>query len=138
LANIALIDLNKELGKYIEEFVDTYEKELTVTLDNTMGMIARDFGDKLYWPTPISKGDGGKYGHLRDNITISGKHKDGKKSFLVHFGKKGWLSTLMEYGWHARNGKLVKREPFIRPTFEKNKELYVRWIKEEVQRQMGG
>lgn len=137
---IAIIDLDRELGDYIASLVDSYEKELIVNLNEVIEDIALDFKDKLYWPTPVSKTDGGKHGHLRDNIAISGKVDDsGHISRTVHFGKKGWLATLLEYGWTSKYGKLVHQDkPFIRPTFEKHKEEYFKWIKKTVEEQMGG
>jgi len=140
MAKIAIIDFDKELGPYIASLVDTYEKEMIVNLNDVIENIATDFKDKLQAVTPVSKGDGGKYGHLRDNIKIGQKKKDnGSIARTVHFGKKSWLATLLEYGWTAKNGKLVhENKPFVRPVFERNQEMYFQMIKKAVEDQTGG
>ena len=136
---LPLSEINEEFENMVAEIIDTYEKELTVKLDDVMKEVAHEFKDDLYPNVPVSDGDGGKYGHLRDNLTVSNRKKKDSRVYEVHFGKKGWLSTLLEYGWRKRNSnEKVERTPFVRPVFEKNKAKYLKKIVDEANRQLGG
>lgn len=131
---LTIPEVERELENVLAEMIDSYQKELEINVEKELQECAEDFKNELYPKTPTSKK--GK-DHLRDNLTVTKKKTKNEKSFIVHFGQKGWLSTLQEYGWTTVNGRIIKRPAFIRPTFEKNKERYFNKIKEAVKRQAG-
>ena len=132
-----LSQIENEIEDFIASQINSYAKELEVKIDKELEEVANDFVEKLKPVTPVDyDSDGGKYGHLRDNLNVKKKKSKGHTSFVVNYGKKGWLSTLLEYGWTAVNGRLIKRKAFIRPTFEKNKERYFKKIKQAVEKQV--
>lgn len=121
--SIPLSTINKELKKLVAEAINNYQKELEIDLTDTLDGISADFERNLRDVTPVSKGDGGAEGHLRDNITRDKKTEKGRTYFEVNFGKKSWLSGLLEFGVRYSKKGLVKY-PFVRPLWARKKEEY--------------
>jgi HK97 gp10 family phage protein len=136
---IPLSQISNQFADIVGGMIDSYVKELETNLEPIIEEVAKDFAKDLAEGTPVSNTDGGKYGHLKDNIKVSRIRKDRQTvGFRVHFGNKGWLSTLREYGWTTVNGRLVSPKPFIRPIFDQNKERYSKKIRDSIDRQVGG
>lgn len=126
----------EKFEEMIAGFLDDYEKELSVNIEQAVKEAANMFANDLRPKVPVSDGDGGSQGHLRDNLKVTKKIVNGRPVYIAHFGKKGWLSVLLEYGWTKRNGKKMERKPFIRPTYDQNEQKYYNHIKEAVERQL--
>lgn len=134
MKEMPLLVVAKELENYIADLFDSYEKETTINIEKTVEKVANDFANELKTVTPVSDTSGGKYGHIKNNINVKTETKNGKKRYVVNFGKKAYLSTLLEFGWTTKNGISVRRQAFIRPLFDRNKDRYFKQIKEAVER----
>lgn len=134
-----LSDISDHFQDMVANEIDSYVKELNTSIDNVVHEVAVEFSKDLKIATPVSTTPTGNQGHLRDNIKVSKRTKQGHKYCEVHFGKKGWLSTLHEYGWTTKNGRIVRNnQSFVRKTFDTNKEQYFRKIKEAIIKVNGG
>ena len=129
---IPLDEVSEQFAEIIHGIIIEYANQLEINLDPVLRAAADELKNDLYHVTPVSDGDGGEYGHLRDNLRRRKSTRNGETRYIVDFGKKGWLSTLLEYGWYMRNGTRVPPKPFVIPTFEKYKEKYYKIVKDGV------
>ncbi len=127
----ALRDIANKLEEIIAKELDTYEKELEGNTDNAMEKVSNEFIQDLIPNIPLGHTPNkytSQYGHLRELVQKSVRLRSGNKVRIIHFGPKYRIVHLLEYGWTQRDGKFMRREPFIRPTFNSNEEKYVRII----------
>lgn len=128
--------VSNSLNKIMSEFLTEYSEELQEKAHNVTEKVANDFAQQLREATPRSEDPGG-YEHLADTVVVS----DGKEKFAGSKGKvlyvhytKWQIAHLLEFGWTARNGKRIERQPFVRPLFNKNYGRYYKMYKEELEK----
>lgn len=119
-----------ELNSIISSMLTEYSEELQAKADKVTEEVAKDFAKKLKEVTPRSEYD---TEHMADTIEVTSKIEKsyGKKvkARFVHY-RKWQKSHLLEFGWTARNGTHIYRNPFVRPLFDENKERYAKMYKE--------
>lgn len=114
----------------MSEIFTQYSEELSQKAQAVTKEIAQEFARALKEVTPQSNA---ATEHLADTIVVTGKKEKsyGKvtESQYVHYTK--WqIVHLLEFGWTARNGVRVERQPFIRPLFDSKKEMFYNKYKE--------
>lgn len=118
------------LNKMLSEMLTEYSEELYEKADKITEEVAQDFAESLAEVTPRSTSN---TEHLADTVTVSAKAKKSMgrktKARYVHY-KKYQLAHLLEFGWTARNGTKITRQPFVRPLFDRKKDKYYNMYKE--------
>ena len=121
-----------ELNSIISQFLTEYSEELQKKADKVTEIVANDFAEQLKTVTPRSNND---TVHMADTVVVSTKKEKayGQIAKARYVSYKKWqASHLLEFGWTARNGNRIDRQPFVRPLFDRNKERYYKMYKEEL------
>ena len=126
--------VTQNLDKMMSELVAECGTRIDKDASEVLKKCADDYSQQLKNVTPSSTKN---TVHLKDTIQVSEQKSQyyGKvqKAQVVHF-KKWQIAHLLEFGWTAKNGMKVVRNPFIRPLFDSNKNKYYKWMKEGLQK----
>lgn len=111
-----------------------YSEQLQEEADKVTEEVAKDFAAQLEKVTPRSQEIGE---HMADTVKVTAKDQRslGRKTRVryVHYGKYH-IAHLLEFGWTAKDGKRITRQPFIRPLFDRNKDRYFEMYKRRLQK----
>lgn len=129
-----LSQIANEMNSIVSQMISEYGEQCQQTVEKVTKEIAEDFAKDLAKVTPRS--DSLVSEHTADTVKVSEKKQKfygrSSKSFVVHY-RKWQLSHLLEFGWTAKNGKKIVRQPFVRPLFDKNKEKYIQRYKDTLE-----
>jgi len=103
-----------DLGKAIEDEVDTYVEGLIPKLELRLNETAEDILNYMKRNAPRS----GYKNAFADSFVTASSGTGMNKSISIYSEGKGGLTHLLEFGYTHRSGKYVGPRPFMRPAYD--------------------
>ncbi len=105
----------EELPKAIEKAVQSYAKDVELSIDRRLELTADEIITYIKQKAPrtsFSKD------HLGDSFFKESYDEGSNKTIIIYSKTKGSIVHLIELGFRHRSGKYVPARPFLRPAYD--------------------